>query len=51
MNVRLLGRKRPPIRIKIKPFAAPFEVYNNLLLKIYNQAKEDYKNGQNTNQQ
>ena len=50
MDVRLLGRKRPPIRIKIKPFAAPLGVYSNLLLKIYNQAKEDYKNGQNTNQ-
>lgn len=49
MIIKLIKRSRPNIKVKIKPYTpqtSPKE-YELLLLTIYQQGKEDYKNGKN----
>ena len=45
MIIRLVKRSRPNITVKIKPYGPPVEAYNQYLLKIYKQGKEDYYHG------
>lgn len=50
MIIRLVKRSRPNITVKIKPYGLPVKAYNQYLLKIYQQGKEDYYHGKtNTN--
>lgn len=46
MIIRLVKRSKPNIKVKIKPYApqASPKDYELLLLKIYQQGKEDYNN-------
>ena len=45
MIIRLVKRSKPNIKVKIKPYEPPIEAHYQYLLKIYQQGKEDYKNG------
>lgn len=47
MIIRLVKHSRPNIKVKIKPYEPPIEAHYQYLLKIYQQGKEDYKNGKN----
>ena len=45
MQVKVLGRKKTPIKITLKSPVVLIKTYDEALLKIYNQSKEDYKHG------
>lgn len=47
LTVRL--KNKSPILVKLKPYAPPIEAHYQHLLKIYQQGKEDYKNGKTNN--
>lgn len=47
LTVRL--KNKSPILVKLKPYTPPIEAHYQHLLKIYQQGKEDYKNGKTNN--